>query len=913
MSFSSSILARMLRGLAKAVCAHPGWFIYPQIIAAVLCVVYASHSLKVDMNRDNLVGAGMKYHQIYLNYRKEFPREDQLVLVESSSWESNREFIERLALRLKSETNLFTGMFYKGDLATLGPKGLMLMPVEDLEKMQKSIGEYRPFLHDFAQTTNLNSFFSMVNSQFRTAGREATGHNETMIAAIPFFERIVREANQSLFKPGQPPVPGLESFFGGATQTEKQFYLSFDEGRIFMLTIQPRNEVQVTEAIARLRELIRETQNEVPGVNVGLTGGEVLNYDETKQSERDSIVSGIAALVICSLIFITAYQEVRRPLKAAFCLLIGFGYTLGFTTLAVGHLNILSITFAPILIGVGIDFGVQFITRYEEEMRAGHTPEEAIFKATVFTGQGIVVCGITTAVGFLAMALTHFKGIREMGIICGGGLLLCLIPMMTALPALLVRGQENLGAQAIGVTNQTRKRVERFWLQHSVTVVLITLLLCVIAALQFKNVYFDHNLLRMQSRNLSSVVFENKLLHSADRSVMFAAVLADSPQQAQQYEERIRALPSVSSVDSVAEYLTEDQRPKVEMIDALKQNLADVHFAPIDERPVNIEELSATLWYLTGYLGLAAEEAQKRDPDAARKLLSFREEVKAFRKSILSGQPQIPEQLYRFQYAFFTGLHRTVEALRSQDPGVPLQPADLPVVLRDRFIGTTGKYLLQVYPKKDIWQHENQRVFLQELESVIPPGRVTGTPMQIYQYTTLLKSSYQQAAWYALCAIAIMLLIHFRSGRFMILALLPVGIGLTWLLGFMGGAGLAFNPANIMILPLVIGIGVTNGIQILNRVEEERQPGVLSKSTGKAVLVTGLTSIAGFGTLLLARHQGIRSLGEVMPVGIACCMIVGLTFLPALLNLLARWGWIMGPKRETHFGAGWHWLRWRRH
>jgi predicted RND superfamily exporter protein len=116
-----------------------------------------------------------------------------------------------------------------------------------------------------------------------------------------------------------------------------------------------------------------------------------------------------------------------------------------------------------------------------------------------------------------------------------------------------------------------------------------------------------------------------------------------------------------------------------------------------------------------------------------------------------------------------------------------------------------------------------------------------------------------------------------------------------------------------MILPLVIGIGVTNGIQILNRVEEEHHPGVLSKSTGKAVLVTGLTSIAGFGTLLLARHQGIRSLGEVMPVGIAFCMIVGLTFLPALLNLLARWGWIMGPKRETHFGAGWHWLRWRRH
>jgi hypothetical protein len=161
--------------------------------------------------------------------------------------------------------------------------------------------------------------------------------------------------------------------------------------------------------------------------------------------------------------------------------------------------------------------------------------------------------------------------------------------------------------------------------------------------------------------------------------------------------------------------------------------------------------------------------------------------------------------------------------------------------------------------------------------------------VQLYEYETLLKDSYVQAAWYALAAIALMVLIHFRSLTAVVLALVPVGIGTLWLAGLMGWAGVPVNLANIMTLPLVIGIGVTNGIHILNRYAEEGTPNILSRSTGKAVLVSGLTAIAGFGSLMLAQHRGIRSLGFVMSVGIAMCMIAALTLLPALLNLIPRW------------------------
>jgi predicted RND superfamily exporter protein len=277
------------------------------------------------------------------------------------------------------------------------------------------------------------------------------------------------------------------------------------------------------------------------------------------------------------------------------------------------------------------------------------------------------------------------------------------------------------------------------------------------------------------------------------------------------------------------------------------------------------------------------------EPQLSKELVDLRSAISAFRKEMLNGDPKTEEQLLKFQNALFSDIRETFHALQTQDASGPMRAEDLPLALRNRFIGVTGKYLLQVYPKEDVWQRNNQEQFVKELRTVDP--NVTGTPVQLYEYTTLLKDSYQQAAWYALGAIAILVFIHFQSLVAVILALLPVGIGALWMTGLMGEFGVLFNPANIMTLPLVIGIGVTNGIHILNRFAEERTPAILAKSTGKAVLVSGLTTIAGFGSLILAKHQGIASLGFVMAVGVTTCMIAALTFLPALLNFLIRAGW----------------------
>jgi len=1007
------------------VCNHPRWFVLPQLALFAVCVVYTAFFLQFDMSQDNLVGADKKYHQVYMKFRQEFPGQDELaVVVESEDMERNRQFVERLAARLQPETNLFTDIFYKGDLPSLGRKALLFVPESDLAKMREKLKNYRPFIEQFTRATNLNSFFELINKQFRTAKREENASNNALIGALPALQRIIDQATDSLSRPGTPVSPGVTALFGAGEEAEQRMYITFANGRIYLVTARARDAEVIGAAVRRMRELIQQTAVEVPGLNIGLTGEPVLDYDQMLQSQRDTTVATLVSLAICSMIFIYAYRETGRPLKAVLCLVVGLGYSMGFTTLVVGHLNILTVTFAPILIGLAIDFGIHFITRYEEEIRNRRSAVEAVEKAMVFTGQGIVTGALTTAAAFLAMGLTNFKGIQEMGIISGGGLVLCLFPMMTMLPALLLRGRQNVMDHAVGLPAESRARIESFWLERPGLVVGGTLALCAVAATQFYKVDFDYNLLNMQSKGLPAVVYEKKLLFSGastfsadditnlpsfvkkltarsdpvsafvsdhldpaaramldsypgvntdpdelqsvlaknlnrlitgpliyDRarfgsvalrpktaeflktnpqgqdliqlnqmliqdaypdeitprpgqSILFAAIVADTLEQAAHIEQVVTNLPTVASVDgsdrgdAIFDLLTKDQTSEIKMVRQIKEEVSDLKFGRVDTHAVALDDLSLTLYGTMGYLMAAADDVAKERPQLALQLRALAQSISDFRVKMLSADPEIPGRLKDYQEALFDDIRQTFETIQTQDVGSRLRPEDLPAALRAQFVGRTGKYMVQVFPRDDVWKHDVQQKFIGELRAAMDgqANRVTGTPVQLYEYTKLLKDSYQEAALYSLGAIAIMVYIHFRSVMCVVLSLLPVAVGSAWTLGLMGLVGVSFNPANIMTLPLVIGIGVTNGIHILNRVAEEQKASILGKSTGKAVLVSGLTALTGFGSLMLGKHQGIQSLGLVMAVGIAACMIAGLTFLPALISILGRYGWNVTKK-----------------
>lgn len=885
------LIEKFLIYLSNLVFNYPRTIILFHLILFVISGFVTVMWLKVDFDRDNLVGPNKKYHQIYLQYKKEFPvNDDIVVLIESEDREKNRQFVERLAKKLESKPNLFTNIFYKGDPVMMGNKALLFIPESDLQGLHEQLRDYKPFLKPFSKATNLTSLFSIINTQFRSAKREKNSQNEAMVNSLPALERILLMGKDSINRAGTPVSPGIFALFGATEEAESQMYITFAGGRIYLVTAQVIDPTLNEEAIKYLREKVDKIQLEVPGLNVGITGSPVLEYDEMRQSQKDSTVASIVAILLCALIFIYGYQETGRPLKATLCLIIGLVYTLAFTTIAIGHLNILTVTFVPILIGLAIDFGVHLITRYEEELRLGHPEKESMIKAMVFTGKGIVTGCLTTAGAFLAMSITNFKGIQEMGLICGGGMILCLSVMISLLPVLLLKGKQNIIDQQPQTEEKIRQYLESFWLKNPITVVTISIGITLVCLILSLFVTFDYNLLNMQSHGLPAVKYEKKLIGSTPKSVLFAAVVANDLNEAIALEQKLTNLPSVASVESMAQFLAGDQTKKLELVGKIKEELADITFSPPDTAPVNIWELSRILWSFRGYLGMALEEIEPDEKDLINKIQSLRETIQEFRKSMLGGDHvRASYKLTAYQQAFFNDLKTTFETLKNQDNSAPLSPADFPLPLRNRFIGVTGKFLLQVYPKENVWDRGKQEVFVKELRSIVP--NATGTPVQLYEYTNLLKKSYEQAAWYALIAIIILIYIHFHRVECIILALLPVGFGFLWMMGLMAIGGVQFNPANIMTLPLVIGIGVTNGIQILNRFAEEHTPAILSRSTGKAIIVSGLTTIAGFASLMLGKHQGIISLGYVMSIGVASCMVISVIMLPALLTIMIKNGW----------------------
>lgn len=890
-----SLLTRSLRGLAALVYKRRRWLVWPQVLLFFASIGFTARFLEFDTNRDNLVASDTPARREYLHFMEAFNAQSELIaVIESADTEKNRQFVERLGPRLEQETNLFQDVFYKGDLRIMGPKALMLVTEpEVLDQMAQRLREARPVLERFSQVTNLNSLFGLVIDEFRHASARAEEEPPALLEALPALTRMARQAADALRRPGLPPSPGVSALFDSGPEAESSLYITFASNRIYLVTARVAPGAPTHGAVDRFRQLVDQVRAEVPGVNAGVTGEPVLEVDEMRQSQRDMALATGLALTLCGLLFIYGYRETGRALKAMLALVVGLGYTLAFATAVIGHLNLLTITFLPILVGLAIDFGIHLVTRYEEELRGGRSEQEAVERALVHTGRGIFTGALTTAVAFLAMGLGEFKGIQEMGIISGGGLLITLIPMLSLLPALLLRGRQNiLDHQPLRSSVPLRSRLESLWLERPRTVTTMVAGLTAFSLWQFPKVRFDYNLLNLQSRGLSSVEFEHKLIQSDARSVLFAAVMVEDLEEARRLEQRLLSLPTVAGVDSLAPFLTGDQQWKLAAIRRIKQTLEGIHFAEPDPAPVELPRLRRTVRDLTAYLGLGATlSASGGDAALADKLRQARRAFMDLRLTLADiDRETAVRKLTHFQRELFRDLRETFEALRNQDDSAPLRIEDIPPPLRHRFVSRDGReFLVMVYSKLDLWERENQERFLSEVRSVAP--RVTGTPVQLLEYTTQLKDSYIQAAWYASFAIALMVLLHFRRLSAVVLALLPVGLGMIWLGGWMGWAGLPFNPANIMTLPLVIGVGVTNGIHILTRCAEEEDPCILARSTGKAVLMSALTTILGFGSLMVAKHRGIASLGELMAVGTATCMLAGLTFLPTLLAWLNRHGW----------------------
>ncbi len=913
-----SFAADGLEKLARIIEAHP-WKVVG--LATVMIVIFgwlAATQLGVQNNVNDLVKSDAEIHSNYLYYKEEFGvREEIVVVIKSDDFEANKVVANYLAEQFQTRGQDFERIYYRHDFSKMRQSMLHYAPQEELEGIVSKLGAYKDIFDKGDKKggeggMDLNSMLAEAVSRFdEDELRSKTGWQEFK----PFIDEFIGNLDNLAQQLGHE----VDADAGGEVvaanenrlaEMEKQLaeneYLTVNEGKIVVMLLTPTEGDD--ESFAPFKTIINGVRADVatarekfPDVSIGVTGEPVLLDDELTQSTKDSIKAAIITFILISILFFVAYRELVRPSLAIIALVFSIGWTMGLTTITIGHLNIISQACVIMLLGLGIDFGIQILGRYEEEMAKGKSIDEALIQTLRHTGVAILTGGSTTALAFFTMCFNEFIGLAELGIISGSGILMSIIANLVFLPAMLVirdkRRQRKLKRPLTHTVPAFRQAIDKKLFSRPKLVLFLVLTATLYAGWSSRTVGFDFNLLNLQNPKMESVQYELDLVESSSSGTIFGVIIADDRAEAKALREQLLQKPTVAGVRTLDDLLPENLEEKREVLLQIKAKLDQLDFKIDFGQGIDVTEARRQLKALLAASTEGRDMAEKYRVKA--KLVGkggeVQEAMDIFGKLIPPLERAVEQleglddedagrRLNRYQAETFGKMQQELQWLRDQnfEQGVTLE--DLPQELRTRYLSQNGKILLEVNPKENVWEEEANRAFVADLRSVDP--QATGTPVQNLAYIMLLRDSYVEAAGLAALAMLVLIFIHFRSVVKVILTMIPLALGITWTGGVMAWCHIDFNPANIITLPLVIGIGVAFGVYVVDRHREDGEVKLFSSSTGKAILLSALTTIIGFSSMMTGDYVGLRSLGLVMTIGIFFCFLSSSLVLPQFLALM---------------------------
>jgi uncharacterized protein len=890
-----SLFARVVTLITRRVVLRaPRFTLGCCLVLGCLSALYAWQVLQLKTSRLDLLNPSSPFHQRWIAYLEEFGEDDDaVVVVEGSDPRNVSRVLDELGRRLDEAGDLFRSVLHRVDTERLESKGLFLLKPTELARIVTFTEEMLPVIReDWEPLTAAQLLLGTTRTLLAHAAAEeipgALPVRQVAHSADPgplAAEREAADVLESLLLAVEAPTS--YRFPGGSLgelprALSSSGHLTADDGRLgFILVSIARTSSGIlpdAEDVQQLKRLVAEVSRDNPDVEVGLTGLPILEHDEMHISRHDMTRATICSLVGVSVLFVVGFGHWRLPLLAVGSLLIALTWSFGYIALSVGHLNILSISFGAILIGLGIDFGIHLLARFAEIRRQAATLEEAITTTVSEAGPGLTTGAVTTALAFGAAAMTHFTGIAELGVIAGGGVLLCLIASLVALPALLMMAERGRPLRAaphpLPIAQACRPAT-----QHAGFALVMTLLTTAVLATGLPRLAFDHNLLNLQPEDLPSVIWERRLLAQGDQSVWFAVSMADSLEEIVQRKEELRTLPSVSRVEEVASLLLPPSPDHVASMSEIGERLSRL---PATPPPLPLRDPRETALQFRQAIDYASQQLTD-----VPELASFRQGLRRLREAIGQVSPAVcGTRLQQFESSWAQDIWQRLTRLAEQSHSAPPTIADLPLAWRDRFISPQGRYLLRIFAQGDIWSMDRLEQFVREIERVDP--RVTGHPVQTFYASRQMQQSYTHAAVYATLAVLMVLMIDFRSFRASLFALVPLGLGILQLFGLLGLLGIPLNAANMIVLPLIIGIGLDDGVHVVHDYRRQARNYALGNATAAAIVLTSATTMLGFGSLMMAHHQGLRSLGQVLTIGVFCCMMSSLVTLPALLALYDR-------------------------
>jgi predicted RND superfamily exporter protein len=705
------------------------------------------------------------------------------------------------------------------------------------------------------------------------------------------------------------------------------------------------------KVINRLREHIAIVQAareaDYPGLKISLTGIPALEHDEMHSTSVDMRNAGMVAFIVVGGMLLLTFRGVRHPMLALLTLVVSLAWTFGAATLVVGHLNIISVCFSIFLIGLGIDYSVSFINGYLALRQELFELPEALRETAETTGKGILTSATITALAFSTALVTGFPGLAELGLISGMGVLLSALATFLFLPALIALSDAEVDVESLpqpfSAPMLRRLVVARPIISLSAAAIVLGFF--GYQAFRYSDgvlscrINYDSNLLDLQDQQLDAVKAERRLADSGTETVLYAVSVARTWEDAIALRNRFLNLPTVARVSDGASKLPETPNDQqMQLIRQLQQSASNISRTTPAIAPASHSVVGTEVDALYTAVRKSTNPMAQRAATALDQFLDDLSKTPGRRSSdILTAYNDMVAKWLIDEYA---------DIARSND-FQPVGLRDVPRELKNSYVrvdpDNTQHWALRIYPKNDVWNGAALTAFVEDLRTVDP--EVTGVPVQNLESAGRMHTTYASIGLYALAVISMLLLFNYlrpgqklltvvppvavaafigctlfkrngtvdpaflvliclglvvfiaavldyRNLRDTVLTLVPAFAGSVLMLGIMAFSGLTFNPLNLIALPLVFAIGIDNGIYLVADCRRQIMAGKKSFEPSadmlSSVIVTSLTSIVGFGSLAVASHQGMFSIGILLAVGVASSLIVSLFLMPPILVLVAQ-------------------------
>ena len=820
---------------------------------------YASTHLSLDTDIDKLLDQNLPWRKREMAYDKDFPQFSNLIaiVIDGATPDQAEDAASALAQKLETDPDLFKSVKRPDGSDFFRKNGMLFLSKAEVQSFADQMVQAQPLIGTLAADPSLRGLFDTLDLTAQGIERGEAKGDELDHPFMVFADTV--EASLA----GKYHPLSWQSLLTGRKPSTREL-------RKFVL-VQPVLDYTDLEPGSDATNAIRQDVHDLGltpnrGVRVRLTGSVPLADEEFGSVTQGTTLSTSLAIgLICILLFL-ALRSIRLVVPILITLVMGLVIAAGFAALAVHSLNLISVAFAVLFIGIAVDFSIQFSVRYRSERYEVDNLAEALRRTARGIGGPLTVAAATTAVGFLSFVPTAYTGVSDLGLISGAGMVIALILNLTVLPALLVLIRPRGERRAVGF--HRLRTIDRYLVNHRRTVSLVSLVVAFACLALVPRLTFDFNPLNLKDPRTESVSTLFDLMKDPDTTPNTIDVLAASIADIPPLAERLEKLPEVSHTVSMMSFVPEDQPEKLAILgDAaalLGPTLSPSSVLPPPDTAAEFDALKRA------DEDLARAAQQSHQPSVER--LSG-----VLHKAVARGVDALPTM----RQNLVGGLTARLNEMRLALSAEPVTLETLPADLRRDWVAPDGLARIDVYPKGDASNNEVLRRFVAAVRTVAPEA--TGAPISIQESAATIVGAFRTAGLFALVAIALLLAIVLRRIRDVALVLAPLLLAGLLTVATSVLADLPLNFANIIALPLLLGVGVAFDIYfVMNWRAGRVEP--LQSGTARAVLFSALTTATAFGSLALSNHRGTSQMGILLTIALFFTLICTFFVLPSLMG-----------------------------